>query len=257
MHHGLDRRAGEGRLSGEHFVEHAAEAVQVAAPVEVLAPHGLLRTHVRRCADRDAGLRQPLPGGRRDRPGNPEIGHHSVPRLEQDVLRLDVAVHHVVTVGKGERVGDFARDLQCLVERQLLLPVEPVAQRFALDEGHDEVDEAVGLARIVQRQDVGMMQPGGDVDLEQKPLRPHRRRQLGTQHLHRHVAMVLQVLGEVDRGHAAGAALALEAIAAPQRPRHALEGLVSVFGHGLQPSRTSLPPPVTTITRFITASIKS
>ena len=48
-------RSCERRLAGEHLVEHAAEAVDVAAPVEFVEAARLLGTHVGRCADDDAG----------------------------------------------------------------------------------------------------------------------------------------------------------------------------------------------------------
>jgi len=40
----------------------------------------------------------------------------------------------------------------------------------------------------------------------------HRRGELGSQHLDGHLAVVSKILGEVDRGHAALAQLALEAV---------------------------------------------
>ena len=58
-----------------------------------------------------------------------------------------------------------------------------------------------------------MLEPGGDFDLAGEALGPQRRGQLGPQHLHRDVAMVLEVLGEIDRGHAALAQLPLDAVA--------------------------------------------
>jgi hypothetical protein len=58
-----------------------------------------------------------------------------------------------------------------------------------------------------------VLQPGGDRDLPLKPLGTERRRELGPQHLERHPAAVLAVLGEVDHGHPAPSQLPLEVIA--------------------------------------------
>ena len=58
-----------------------------------------------------------------------------------------------------------------------------------------------------------MLEVGGGLDLGQEPLGADDRGQLGAQHLDRHLAVVLEVLGEVDRGHAAGAQLPLDAVA--------------------------------------------
>ena len=74
---------------------------------------------------------------------------------------------------------------------------------LALDEGHDVEQEAVGLARVEQRQDVGMLEIGGDLDLGQEALGADDGGELGAEHLDRDVAVVAQVVGEVDRRHAA------------------------------------------------------
>jgi len=42
-------------------------------------------------------------------------------------------------------VGDFPRDAQRLVDRELFLAIEPVAERFPLDQRHDIVEEAGSL----------------------------------------------------------------------------------------------------------------
>ena len=58
-----------------------------------------------------------------------------------------------------------------------------------------------------------MLEPGGDLDLAGEPLGAERGGELGAEDLHRDLAVVLQVLGEVDGGHAALAELALDAVA--------------------------------------------
>ena len=44
---------------------------------------------------------------------------------------------------------EIARDLERVLERQLLLAVEPVAQRLALDVRHDVVEKPVYFARVM------------------------------------------------------------------------------------------------------------
>ena len=207
---------GERRLPREHFVEHAAQRVEIAPAIEVALAHRLLGAHVGGGADRQAGLGELLAAGGVDRPRDAEIGHPRVPAREQDVFRLDVAVNHLMGVGIAERIGHLAGDLQRWFERQLLLTSQAVAERFAFDQRHDVIEELAGLTAVQQRQDVGMVQLCRDRDLAQKPLRPQRRSEFRPQHLERHLAVVLQVLGEVDGGHAAGADLALDAIAVDQ-----------------------------------------
>ena len=73
-----------------------------------------------------------------------------------------------------------------------------------------------GLARVVNRQDVGMLQPGGDLDLEQESLRADGGGELGVEHLEGDRPVVAEIVSQVDRGHAATAQLALEAVAIGQ-----------------------------------------
>ncbi len=78
-----------------------------------------------------------------------------------------------------------------------------VAQGLAVDERHHIIQETVRLTRIEQRQDVGMLEIGCGPDFLHEPLGSEHGREFGPQHLHHHLAVVFQVLGEVDRGHAA------------------------------------------------------
>ena len=62
-----------------------------------------------------------------------------------------------------------------------------------------------------------MLQPGGEPDLALEALGAERRGQLGMEHLERDRTVVPEVAGEIDRGHAAAAELALEHVAGGQR----------------------------------------
>ena len=62
-------------------------------------------------------------------------------------------------------------------------------------------------------EDVRVLQPGGQLDLAQEPLGAERGGELGVEHLERDRAVVPEVLGEVDRRHAAAPELALERVA--------------------------------------------
>jgi hypothetical protein len=90
-------------------------------------PCTLLRTHVGRRPDRDTRGRQLLPAGHYDRPRDPEICHHHLVALKQNVLRLDVAMHHVVAVGITQGAGDLRHDGQSVIDRELVLLVQPIA----------------------------------------------------------------------------------------------------------------------------------
>src|SRR2546425_6954743 len=88
----------------------------------------------------------------------------------------------------------------------------PFPEGFALDVRHHVVEEAVGLAGVDQRQDVGVVEASGNLDLAEEPLRAERAGQLGVQNLDCDLAMVLPIMGKVDRGHPAAAELALDRV---------------------------------------------
>ena len=218
-HDRLGGRAGEGRVAGEHLVEHRAERVDVGAGRDLALAHRLLGAHVVRRAERHAGLGHPGAAGLARGERDPEVGHQRAAVVEQDVLGLDVAVDHAVPVGVVQRARPPRWRSGRLRDGELLLAVEPVAERFALDERHDVVEEAVGLARVEQRQDVRVLEVGRGLDLGQEALGADHGGQLGPQHLDRDLAVVPQILGQVDRGHPAGPDLVLEPVMTGQRTR--------------------------------------
>ena len=57
-----------------------------------------------------------------------------------------------------------------------------------------------------------MLEPGRDADLAGEAVRAERGGELGTEHLDRDLAVVLEVVGQVDGGHAALAELALDPV---------------------------------------------
>ena len=68
------------------------------------------------------------------------------------------------------------------------------------------------MAGVVQRQDVWVVELGGDLDLAQEAAYSQRGREFRTQDLDRDSAMVLEVLAEVHGGHATAADLPLDGI---------------------------------------------
>ncbi len=59
----------------------------------------------------------------------------------------------------------------------------------------------------------GVLEIGGGRDLLHEPFGPEDSRQLRSQYFDRHLALVLQVLGQVDRRHAAFAEVAFDLVA--------------------------------------------
>jgi hypothetical protein len=139
-----------------------------------------------------------------------------MPTGEQNVLRLDVAVDHAGLVRHRQRLGDLAQEPYRVGHRQFARACEAVAERLPLHVGHHVIEEAVGVARVEQAEDVRMLQPRRHGDLPSETLGTEGRGQLGAQHLHRDHALVLEILGQVHRGHATLPQLPLDAVAVGQ-----------------------------------------
>ena len=106
-----------------------------------------------------------------------------MPRGEENVLRLDVAVDHSLLVGIVQRFRDLPSDPERLLQRELTLALEPLPQGLALDEGHDVEELTCGLAGVEQGQDVGVLELGGESDLAQEPLGAEHGGELGAEDL--------------------------------------------------------------------------
>jgi hypothetical protein len=113
-----------------------------------------LRAHVGGGAEREASLGDAIPTRVAHHERDAEVGDHRLSRLEEDVLRLEVAVDYPVRVRVLERVDDGGGDVDGFVDRELLLAVEPRPQRLPIDEGHHVVVQPLGFTRIEQRKEV-------------------------------------------------------------------------------------------------------
>src|SRR5688572_15273804 len=111
----------------------------------------------------------------------------------------------------GMRVLQRACDLGCDADRgryrELLLPLETIAERLAIDERHHVEDGACYLSRVMQRQNVRMLEIRGRPDLRQKASGTDDGGELRLQNFERDLAVVTHVVREVDRGHSAGTQL--------------------------------------------------
>jgi hypothetical protein len=84
---------------------------------------------------------------------------------------------------------------------------------------------------------VRVLQVGGELDLGQEALRADDGGKLGPQHLDGDSTVVPEILGEIDRGHAAGADLLLETVVVGQGGRDP-----GRRGHGCSLRFTSVAP---------------
>src|SRR2546426_1153757 len=186
--------------------------IEIAAAIQLLDPPRLLRAHVPRGAHRDARARYAPSARHPDRPGDTEVAHHRMTGLKQDVLRLDVAMHDVATMGVAQGVRHLAGDVQRVLERELALADQAPAQRLSFHIRHHVVQQTVGFPGVMQWQDVGMGEPGGDVDLAQEPVLPQGRAEVRAEHFEGDQTAVLQVLRQIHGRHAPAAEFPVDRI---------------------------------------------
>jgi hypothetical protein len=136
--------------------------------------------------------------------GQSEVGEERRAALDQHVRGLDVAVDQPLRVGRVERGGDLAADVERAVGAQPALAAQDAREVGALDVLHRQVQQAVLLARVVDGDDVRMLQRGGDPGLAVEALvEAGRLGQLGGDDLDRGAPAQVEVLGPVDEAHAA------------------------------------------------------
>ena len=73
-----------------------------------------------------------------------------------------------------------------------------------------------------------MLEVGGDPNFLKKPISPKHGGQHRPKHLDRDLPLVLQVLGQIHRGHPSRAEFALEAVSVGKGGGQALQGLSQV-----------------------------
>ena len=137
--------------------------------------------------------------------------------LEEDVLRLDVAVDHAVPVREGQCVQHLAQDSRGIGHGERTLAREPRAHRLAAHEGHHVIEDALGRAGRDDRHDVRVLQPSDQLDLAPEPVGAHARGGFGREDLDHDIAIERQVARDEDPGHPTAAQLALEAESVAER----------------------------------------
>ena len=194
---------GVGDLAGQHLVQDAAQRVDVRATVDGVGLD-LLGSDV---VGRPHPEARPGQASRRPRTlGQPEVGQVRV-RLrglvgDQDVGRLDVAVHESARVRGVERARDLGQDDAGRLEGQGTA-IDHAAQVRPRHEAHGEVEHALLLAAAMDRHDVRVLEGG-----RQARLGPEARRRvvvlhpLGRDQLQRHGPIQIDVHRLVDDAHA-------------------------------------------------------
>ena len=103
--------------------------------------------------------------------------------------------------------------------------VQLLADRLALDVGHDVKQEPARFAGIKERQDVRVAHRRRGLDLLHEPRGAQHGREFGFQDLDGDLAGVLEILGQIDRRHAPRAELAFDPVTVRQGRRESIRWL--------------------------------
>ena len=211
LHRYLDRRlAVEGRLSRQELVEDDAERVEIRARIDLAAARLLGREVLRRPHDRARLGHLARPGAR-----DPEVRHlHAALAVDEDVVRLDVAVDDAMPVREAERGEDLARVLDRDVDRSGAAADDQLLEGAAVEELHRDVVRVLRVAAVVDRDDVRVVERRGVLRLAAEALDELVVVRVAVvEDLDRDAAAELLVLGEVDVRHAARSELAHDPVA--------------------------------------------
>ena len=176
-------KAAHGQLACEQFIKNNAERIDVGAMVHFAGSFDLLRGHVVWCAQcRAAGCQGGLRRWVATAHGrgfwlrvanefrNAEVGDfHAAFGVEQDVLRLDVAMEDAFVVRVLERLADFGNDGQGLLGGEAAR-LHGLAEIDAIDKFHQQIKETVRLAKIVDGDNVRMAESRQHSALACEPL---------------------------------------------------------------------------------------
>ena len=209
----LEARCVEGKFPRQHVVAEDADGVEITASVDVQLARRLLRRHVVRRAEgaRRVGAHRIERTQKRDA----EVCEHRTASaaLEEDVLRLEVAMHDTLAVGVVERERELVQDSPRFLGRQPLLPAQSLGERLTVHVLHHDVDEVALFAEGVHRNDARVAEPRRHPRLAAEPLAMLvARRELVTEHLDRHQPVERDVSGEEDDAHPTTSQLAHDLI---------------------------------------------
>ena len=208
------------RAAGQRVEEQAAEAVDVGAGVDPLAADLLRRDEVQR-PDPVAGLRRALGDLALREAEVREVG--VVVLAEQDVGGLDVAVDEPRGVRGVQRGRDLADDAGGAPGRERALAPDERPEVVAGHVAHRDVGDAALLARVVDRDDVGVVDRRRDLRLAQEAA-PDRRvlHERGGDDLQRDLAVERELRRPVHDPHAAATRDRLDPVAGEAAPRRQL-----------------------------------
>ena len=137
---------------------------------------------------------------------------------DEDVRGLDVAVHEAFLVRGIERLGDLGEQLDGSLRLERAVLGDELGEVVALDVAHGEEEDAVLLSRLVDGDDVRVVERGRDPRLAQEALAEALvLGELGGDHLEGDLAPEPRLLGAIDRAHSPSADEGLDPVAGDRR----------------------------------------
>jgi hypothetical protein len=207
------RRSVERQLPGDHLEEHHAEGIEIGGGGE-LGPLDLLGGHIGGRPDERAGLGQLVVAARLVDARQAEVGDHGAAAVEDDVVRLEVAVQDPGGVRRAQAGEQLQRDRARLVDRERTGAREAGRQRLAAEELHGVEELAGSRAQVEDAADAGVGDAPGELDLALEARRCRRAGRDGrADSLERDRRRELAILGLVDLAHRAGCEESQDAIA--------------------------------------------
>ena len=202
LHSHADRRiAVKGHLTGQHFIQHHAHAVNIAGKGHVLAARLFGRKVVHR-AHHVIALGQ---GAAARHAGNAKVRHlDQAFGIDQDVLGLDVAVDDTIIVRMLQSRKDADGNLRRHALRQAALFSNDLLERAPAHVFHHQIAIALLLTHIQQVYDIVMAHLAGGQRLALKALQEFLIViELRPQNLDRHIVPRAQIGSAKNQRHAA------------------------------------------------------
>ncbi len=223
----------EGPAAGEHLPPDQAQRVLVGAAIEIVPPLSLLRRHVLRCSQQVARRGQGGLGGQRL--GDAEIGQdHPAPLgIDQDVVRLDVAMDDATPVSVGEGIGGLAQVALDLVEARTGVVPERRPQAHPGDEGDAEKGEPALVIDLEYLDDVRVVELALGLGFPHEALDDLRIvGQQRQQDLDGHETVEGLLVGEEDDRHPSAAQLPKHLVLSDRGLGESIVDLAPLRGHG-------------------------
>jgi len=205
----------ERRTSGEHFVKHATERVEIGTRINCVTL-GLFGREVGGCTHDRTGLSEihccvASSRGLRDA----EVGDlHLTRRRDEDVAGLHITMNNAIAMSKAESSSNVGGDFGGAVGMKRTFGANDFRERSALDILHNNEVRAVLLTPVVHRNNVRLIQIGGSLRLTTETFNERCIAcMLGKEHLHRHRTVKQKVASEIDVGHPAPRQLPVQFVA--------------------------------------------